>query len=231
MEVVRVSHDPVRRRAIFGDISKTPVLTHEIWQELLLRLGQAHHRLVTRNGLLTQQPLKSAIRSPADSHSIALKQGDIFKPAIKHRSTFDLTTIQNVLDGPVQSVPPEPVRKLEQVAKEVEGKAAAQIQDAKKEVMGRFEGMPVGHAVMEETMGWLGMIYTWAGEEWSRRNVETVMPDTMVIVWIIDSKFGVTTIGEESSTCTDDTSLCDNGSCFVGRRYIWPCPTGITGDN
>lgn len=184
MELLRILHDPVRRKAIFSDISKTPPLTHELWQELLLYLGRANFIIVTRGGSRPLSTSSAPRAAPApDPRAIPIKQGDIFRPVVKKPSSFGLSS----LDGPVRTaVPSEPVLRINHKAQEVEIKAVGQAKQIQGEVTKRIEANPTGHQVLGEAEGWLDAIYGWMGIEWARRNVERALPDQGVIRLLIE---------------------------------------------
>jgi hypothetical protein len=184
MELLRISHDPVRRETIFSDISKTP-LTHEIWTELLLHLGRVNHNLVTRGGSrpLTTSAVPQAVKPP-DPRAIPIKQADIFRPVVKKPTTFGLS----LLDGPVvRAVPPEPVMRATQATMQIEGKAVEKAKKLQSEVVGRIEATPTGHTALGEAAGWIDAVYGWVGGEWARRSVERSLPDPDVFRLIVDS--------------------------------------------
>ena len=180
MELLRVAHDPIRRQAIFIDISKTPSLIHEIWQELLLHLGRANYKLVTRGGSrpLIASSVPQTTAQP-DPRAIPIKQADIFRPVAQKPLTFGLS----LLDGPVRAKPPQPVIK----ATEKTLRAVNEIKQVQGQVLERIESTPTGHTVLIEATGRLDIIYGWAAEEWARSSVERSLPDQDLVRHIIDS--------------------------------------------
>ncbi|ORX40202.1 nucleoporin protein Ndc1-Nup [Kockovaella imperatae] len=188
MELVRISRDSARRKAIFADISKQPVLTHELWQALLLHLGSAHQTLSIRGGSTASSTAPAVQPRPIrDSHTIALKSADIFRPAVKQRSTI-ASTLQHVLDGPPQNHPAasQAVVRAEEIAKAMEAKAVGQVKGATEQVIGRIEGTQVGAQVITEARGWLDGMNDWAGRVWADRQVTAALPEISKTLWIID---------------------------------------------
>ena len=209
MELLRFSHDSRRRKAIFEDISSRPVLIHQLWEHLLLQLGSAHQTLSFRGGLmLSAAPVARARRPPpADSHSIALKSGDIFRPIAQKRSPFS-SVMQNVLDsssptGAVRTPPQvlaKPIMQAENALKQVEDEAVlkitgaretavAQAKDVQEKLTGRIEATQIGEKVLGEAKSVLDGIYSWIGREWAVRQADGSLPDTTIICWIIDSEY------------------------------------------
>ena len=190
MELLRISHDPARRKTIFADISKQPVLTHELWQSLLLHLGAAHQALSTRGGLGPRPAAPAAPSRPIqDSHTIALKSGDIFRPVVQKRSPFS-SVVQHVLDGPPQQNPAiaQAVVRTEEAVRKAETVALGQIKGRTEQVIGRIEGTEVGQQVFNEARGWLDGMNDWSGREWAVRQVDGAVPDPTKIRWIVDSE-------------------------------------------
>lgn len=184
MELARIVHDPVRRKAMFSDISKTTPLTHDIWQQLLLHLGRANYKSVTRGGSrpLASPTAQQTVKTP-DPRAIPIRQAEIFRPVIKKASSYGLS----LLDGPTQAVPPEPVLKLSQRAMHIEGVAIERAKQLQHQVVGRIEATPTGHTVLDETQGWIDASHAWAGMEWARRNVQRALPDPDATRLIVES--------------------------------------------
>ena len=185
MELRRIVHTPARRKAIFTDLSKTPPMIYELWQELLLHLGEIHLRLASRNGV--PRPLVTA-SGPRIAHpnAIPIRSGDIFRPVIRSKSGLALT-LQSLLDGPVQPLP-HPVARVQQATKAITSQAVAQVGHVQKEAVERLESTPTGHLVIEEAKGFLADIYGWYGAEWACRRVSAAISDYSVIPLIIDSE-------------------------------------------
>lgn len=187
MELLRVSHLPNRRKAIFTDISKTPTLTAELWQELLVHLGRIHHNLVTRGGYRIASASSAARPSSApDPRSIPVRSADIFRPATKPQSSLQLA-LKNVLDGPVRA-PPQPVLKVQQLGRMAQVEAGKKAEEVQKQVMGRIEATPVGATVLSEAKGWNKAMWSWVGEQWVTRTVQRSLPEVLLAKRIIESK-------------------------------------------
>ncbi|WWD18367.1 hypothetical protein CI109_102817 [Kwoniella shandongensis] len=182
MELLRNVHIPLRRKALFDDISKSPTLTTELWQELLLQLGRVHSTLVSRgapSSSSTASRPATARPSAPDPRAIPVRQGDIFRPITKQRSTFGLKA---VLDGPIRSAPPEPVVKVTQAG----ALAVKRVEAVQDQVMGRIEATPVGGAIVGEAKGLRKGVYDWAGKEWAKRNMRIALADMLIAQRIIE---------------------------------------------
>lgn len=192
MELLRVAHDYSRRSHIFDEPSALPsartVLVHEIWQELLIQFGKSYKTLTTRGGTL-RAPIASAPVKPSapDPRAIQVKQADVFRPVTKQQSAIG-SVLQNVLDGPVRPTPPS-VLNAEQKVVAVESKALKQVEGVAREAVKRLEGYEQGRVVVNDTKGIVERVYLWSGKEWARRNVQTSIPDQMIVIWLIDSEF------------------------------------------
>ena len=187
MELVRVAHDPSRRRAIFSDVSRSPVLVVEVYQSLLLMLGTTYKTLATRGGYSTPVTVLPKRTAASDPHMISLKSGDVFKPVPRSKSSFGLT-LQHVLDGPIKATPPRPVVNAEIMAKKVEDNALIRARAVTSQVAGRIEGNPVGATVIRETKDWLNGVNSWAGRHWVSRQVDVSLPDTDILRWTVDGQ-------------------------------------------
>ncbi|WVQ96832.1 hypothetical protein IAU59_003939 [Kwoniella sp. CBS 9459] len=164
MELLRVSHIPAKRKIIFEDISKSPLVL-ELWQALLLQLGQVYSNLsgAPSSSAAASAPLKS---SAPDPRAIPIKQGDIFRPISKQKSGYNLSS---VLDGPIRSVPPEPVAKVSELG----AVAVKRAEEVQGQVLGKIQATPVGGAVLSEAKGYRASVEGWMGKEWARRGLRT----------------------------------------------------------
>lgn len=196
MEMLRVAHEPARRKAIFADVSNyasSPVLTHVLWQELLLVLGRTNHRLSTRAGRSSASGPAPAARPVQDARSITVKQGDIFRPVQKKKSSYGLSLLQNAVDGPIRAAPPQPVLKIEEAAGKAQIKAIEGAKGVQQSIVARIEGIEGAGEVIGKAKGswqsWRDSTYAWEGGEWARRNVDLYIPNREIASWIIDSEF------------------------------------------
>ena len=187
MELLRVSHTPARRQAIFSDISQKGSMTSELFQQLLLHLGRQYAQLATRGLPASTVSAAPPIKSVADSHSIAVKSGDVFKPIVRSKSGLSVA-LKTVLDGPIRPAPPAPVLKAQVLSKEMSTKAVARIEGSSKEVLGRIEATPTGHAVVGEAKRFGEAVYTWGGKEWARRRVDAALPEPVVLQRLIEGR-------------------------------------------
>jgi nucleoporin NDC1 len=188
MELLRVAHIPARRQAIFTDISKTPTLTTELWQELLIQLGHIRHTTVTRGGSLVASaaPTSSSARRAPDARTIPVRSADIFRPASKPPSTLQ-TALKTVLDGPIRA-PPQPVLKVQQLGRMAQEEAGKKVEEVQQQVLGRIEAIPVGATVLSEAKGWNQALWSWVGREWARRSIQRSLPEIVLAQRIIEGK-------------------------------------------
>ncbi|KAK8858480.1 hypothetical protein IAR55_002707 [Kwoniella newhampshirensis] len=194
MELLRNVHVPLRRKALFDDISKSPTLTTELWQELLLQLGRVHSTLVSRGAPSSTAARPAASRPSApDPRAIPIRQGEIFRPLTKQRSTFGLKA---VLDGPIRTAPPESVVKASQVG----AMAVKRVEEVQGQVMGRIEATPVGGAIVSEAAGLKKSAHDWAGKEWAKRNIQLALGDMLIAQRIIEviTTLAVASIDEDT---------------------------------
>ncbi|WWC88802.1 uncharacterized protein L201_003715 [Kwoniella dendrophila CBS 6074] len=192
MELLRISNIPAQRKVFFSDIANTPNLTTELWQALLLQLGQINAQLVSI------PPSANSTAAPArpsapDPRSIAVKQGDIFRPIAKKQSTYGL---KGVLDGPIRSVPPEPVAKVAQVG----NLALQKAEQVQGQVVGKIEATPIGESVLGEARGYKQSIHDWMGKEWAIRGLNANASDWLLGQRIIEvvTIFAVSSIEEDT---------------------------------
>ncbi|WVF69334.1 hypothetical protein IAT40_004110 [Kwoniella sp. CBS 6097] len=164
MELLRVSHIPAKRKIIFEDISKAP-LALELWQALLLQLGQVHSNL-SGGSVSSAAPSAPVKSSSPDPRAIPIRQGDIFRPIVKQKSGYNLSS---VLDGPIRSVPPEPVAKVSELG----AVAVKRAEEVQGQVIGKIQATPVGGAVLSEAKGYRASIEGWMGKEWARRGLRS----------------------------------------------------------
>nr|XP_019012623.1 uncharacterized protein I206_02118 [Kwoniella pini CBS 10737]OCF51404.1 hypothetical protein I206_02118 [Kwoniella pini CBS 10737] len=194
MELLRISHIPAHRAAFFSDISKSPNLTTELWQELLLQLGRVNSKLsappVTASSGTTPPPAKPAVPDP---RAIPIKQGDIFRPIAKKQSTYGL---KEILDGPVGQAPPEPVAKVAQVGTLAIKKA----EEVQTQVVGRIEATQIGGTVLGEARGWRQGLYDWLGKEWAIRGLRGNAADWILAQRIIEIITTLTLASVEEDT-------------------------------
>nr|XP_018262516.1 uncharacterized protein I303_05533 [Kwoniella dejecticola CBS 10117]OBR84674.1 hypothetical protein I303_05533 [Kwoniella dejecticola CBS 10117] len=194
MELLRISHVPAHRKALFSDISNSPNLTTELWQELLLQLGRINSRLSaplpTASTGTAPPPAKPAVPNP---RAIPIKQGDIFKPIAKKQSTYGL---KEILDGPVGQAPPEPVAKVAQVGTLAIKKA----EEVQNHVVGRIEATPIGGNVLSEARGWRQGLYDWLGREWAIRGLRSNARDWLLAQRIIEimTTFALASVEEDT---------------------------------
>lgn len=187
MELLRVISIPRCRKIFFDDISKSPSLISQLCQELLLQFGNVHHVLVSRGATSKPQSSQSSpvasstISTTADERKIPVRQADIFRPLAKPKSTINL---KSVLDGPIQASTPSPVVKLTQAGT----LAMKHVESVQDQVVGRIEGNPVGDAIVSEAKGARKNVNEWAGKEWGRRSVRSVLGEVLVAQRVIESE-------------------------------------------
>ncbi len=189
MELLRVSNNQTRRRALFDSVSKgqPPVLA--IWEDLLLQLGRAHQTLISRGGSRTASSAPASRPAPVqDSHTVQVRQANIFRPAAAPKTSGLSATIQSALEGPVQAAPPAIIGKAQELALDVKGKAEVKAVEWREEVVERVGKTEVGGTVIKEAKGvWAGL-GAWIGSEWAYRTVRTSIPEATVIERILDSE-------------------------------------------
>lgn len=187
MELLRVVSIPRHRKIFFDDISKSPSLISQLCQELLLQFGKVHNVLVNRGVTIQPQNTKSSpvaasgISTAHDERKISIRQADIFRPLAKPKSTFNL---KSILDGPIQATAPSPVVKLGQAGT----LAIKHVESVQDRVVGRIEGNPVGGAIVNEAKGARKGVNEWAGKEWGRRSVRSVLGEVLVAQRVIESE-------------------------------------------
>ncbi|WRT67649.1 uncharacterized protein IL334_004621 [Kwoniella shivajii] len=181
MELLRISHIPSHRKALFSDVSKSPNLIIELWQELLLQLGQVNVSLSSAIPSQDSPPTSSTPSRPnaPDPRSIPIRQADIFRPITKKQSTYGL---KEVLDGPIKSIPPAPIAK----ATEVTNLAVSKIEQVQSQVVGKIETTPIGETVLKETRGWKKGFYEWIGQDWAKRGLKNNAKDWLLAQRIIE---------------------------------------------
>ncbi|KIR29716.1 hypothetical protein I309_01201 [Cryptococcus deuterogattii LA55] len=185
MELLRVISIPRCRKIFFDDISKSPSLISQLCQELLLQFGNVHHVLVSRGATSKPQSSQSSpvasstISTTADERKIPVRQADIFRPLAKPKSTINL---KSILDGPIQASTPSPVVKLTQAGT----LAIKHVESVQDQVVGRIEGNPVGDAIVSEAKGARKNVNEWAGKEWGRRSVRSVLGEVLVAQRVIE---------------------------------------------
>ncbi|ODN95784.1 hypothetical protein L198_04402 [Cryptococcus wingfieldii CBS 7118] len=181
MELLRVAHIPASRKALFDNISRSPIPVLALWQDLLLHFGTVHHTLITRGSI--SRPLTPAQPStPSSAHAIPIKQGDIFRPQPKAKSSsFNLKA---AFDGPIRpSAPPPAV--AENISK-VGDLAKKRIGEAQGMALGRIEATGVGASFVGEARVARRDVHEWAGREWARRSVRVVLGDAVIVQRVID---------------------------------------------
>ncbi|OXB37300.1 hypothetical protein LQV05_003651 [Cryptococcus neoformans] len=179
MELLRVVSIPRHRKIFFDDISKSPSLISQLCQELLLQFGKVHNVLINRGVTVEPQSTRSSpvaasvISTAHDERKIPVRQADIFRPLTKPKSTFNL---KNILDGPIQATPPSSVVKLGQAGT----LAMKHVESVQDRVVAQIEGNPFGGAIVNEAKGTRKGVNEWAGKEWGRRSVRSVLGDVLV---------------------------------------------------
>ncbi|WWD04733.1 hypothetical protein V865_002804 [Kwoniella europaea PYCC6329] len=191
MELLRISHIPSHRKIFFSDISTSPNLIVELWQELLLQLGSVNSKLSSSS---TPVPRSSVPAKPSvpDPRAIPIKQGDIFRPIAKKQSTYGL---KEILDGPIRSTPPAP----EPIAK-VGNLAIQKVEQVQSQVVHRIEATPIGTTALGEVRSYRQGAYDWMGKEWARRNIRLSAGDWILAQRIIEimTTFAVASIEEDT---------------------------------
>lgn len=188
VELQRVAHNQQRRKDMFADTSK-PALIHDIFRALLLGLGDSYATLATKGrkptAASTAVGVGSAPAPQADTHTIALKTGDIFKPAKKPAGLQGM--VASVLEGKPQPTP-QPVRAA------VEGVHRAELLVAKKveEDVPLVEKWAAGVPFLGPVLGGVkllrGGFSAWAGAEWARRSVFAAVPEPDRLARLVDSE-------------------------------------------
>jgi hypothetical protein len=223
MELLRIVHVQEKRKIIFADTATNSQsdLTTAIWQELLIHLGRINQSITTRGGTRSlSRPVPSTARQPtSDTRAIPLQSGAIFRPAIKQVSGIQ-SMFKNVLDGPIQPVPPQIATK----AKQIEGIVEKQTEKAAQGALEWVERKPVSGPVLKNSASWLdSRVWSQIGREWARRNVALCLGDMVLAQRIIESELSV-----RFSSAELTTSLRGTVRRFVGRGYIRSrpaCPT------
>jgi len=229
MELLRIVHIQDRRKVIFADTATNsqPDLTTAIWQELLIHLGRINQSITTRGGTRSlSRPITSAARpTTSDTRAIPLQSGAIFRPAIKQGSGIQ-SMFKNVLDGPIQPVPPQIANK----AKQIEDIVEKQTEKAAQGALEWVERKPVSGPVLKNSATWLdSRVWSQLGREWARRNVVLCLGDMVLAQRIIESTSAVRLSSAELTT-----SLCGTICSIVGGGYIRSrpaCPTSDIGGN
>lgn len=229
MELLRIAHNESRRKAIFSDVATSPFLVLEIWQELLLIVGRAHYALATRH--MVDGSGERAVRTTAqpsqpDPRQIALKQGDIFRPAQKPKSAVT-SVLQTVLDGPASASPPAAVLQAMRSAADLKAKAIKEADGVQAQVMGRIEAMPVGSRVASQAKGMSQGISGLVGRSWAQRKVRLVVPNLTPAKRAVDREHNTGAIAAIKLTFVSLRCPRRRG---VGRGHVRQCATGASRD-
>jgi len=185
MELQRVARSPQRRAAIFADTSK-PALVHELWKQLLIQLGNTHATLVARGTTPKPAAAKAAPALAApDSHSIALKTADIFRPAPK--KTGLQKVVGQVLEGTPQPTP-APVLAMAESARRAEADLLRRAEPRVQAAEAWAAGTPVIGQVVATAKLVRGGFSHWAGAEWTRRNVAAAIPEQDRLERLVDGE-------------------------------------------
>lgn len=192
MELLRIVHIQDKRRTLFSDTptNSQPDLTTAVWQELLIHLGRINQQITTRGGTRSaSRPIASSTRPVrSDTRAIPLQSGAIFRPAIKQGSGLQ-SVFKNVLDGPIQPIPPQIVNKAQQIEDIVEKRTEKAAQGALEWV----ERKPVSGPVLKNSTTWLdSRVWSQLGREWARRNVALCLGDMVLAKRIIERESGAT---------------------------------------
>lgn len=184
LELQRATRSQSRRKELFADTSK-PAMVHELFRALLLTVGDSYSTLDTKG----RKPSASApnpIRAPEpDSHSIALKTGDIFKPVPKAGGIK--AVVASVLEGKPQPTP-EPVRLAVDRVHRAEALVARKVEEDVPLVEKWAASMPFLGPVISASKLARGGFLKWAGSEWSRRAVFAAVPEADRLARLVDSK-------------------------------------------
>lgn len=66
--------------------------------------------------------------------------------------------------------------------------AIKHVESVQDRVVGRIEGNPVGGAIVSEAKGARKGVNEWAGKEWGRRSVRSVLGEVLVAQRVIESE-------------------------------------------
>lgn len=184
VEMRRLAHSKARRAAIFADTSK-PALTHELWRALLLQLGESYSTLANRGDAPKAKQAAAPVAAEPDAHSIALKTGDIFRPAPKR--TGIQAIVGTVLEGAPQPTP-APVLAVAESARRAEANLFKSVEAPAHAAEEWATGTPVLGPLVSATKLVTGGYAHWAGAEWARRNVFAAVPEFDRLAGLIDSE-------------------------------------------
>lgn len=184
IELQRVAHSEKRRKDMFADTSK-PALTHDVFRALLLCLGDTYAVLAAKGRKATPSAAAPPLAPPPDSHTIALKTGDIFKPTKKPSGLQGM--VASVLKGRPQPTP-EPVRLAVDRVHRAEALVARKVEEEVPVVEKWAASVPFLGPVVGTVKLLRGGFASWAGAEWSRRAVFAAVPEPDRLARLVDSE-------------------------------------------
>jgi hypothetical protein len=194
MELADAARSSARRKAVYGDVSnRNPTLWVDMWQTIMLHLGESHRVLLTRNG----RTIPAAIIQPAapsaqpKAHAIQIKQDDIFRPAARaaaaappNKGVAYLQTVISLatsIGNSISSSLSPLARKAPVVVPKQVDDAVAKIQAAKPAVQSEVQHV---REKLEQRLTAFnrakGFIKSASGAEWAYREVDFVMPNRHV---------------------------------------------------
>ncbi|KAL1408319.1 hypothetical protein Q8F55_005125 [Vanrija albida] len=183
IELQRLAHNKTQRTALFADVAR-PAQVHLIWRALLVELGQQYQVLANRGSAPKAKP-KAQNQAPAqpDAHSVAIKTGDIFKPAPKRTGLKAI--VGTVLEGNARPTP-APVLAAAHSVERAEAVVAKRVEKPIHEAEEWAVAAPFIGPVLRAGKLVNGGFSAWAAKEWAHRSVDAAVPDLDVLARIVD---------------------------------------------
>ncbi|GMK57371.1 hypothetical protein CspeluHIS016_0402050 [Cutaneotrichosporon spelunceum] len=181
IELQRVAHTVKRRKEIFADTSR-PALVHDLFRAILLILGDSYTTLAAK-GRKSTSPTTAPARPVQDSHSMAVKSADIFRPVSKPGALEGF--VSTVLKGKPAPTP-EPVRTALKRAHEAEVAVAKKVEADAPALERAVDRTPFLGPVIAVIKLVRGGFNDWAGREWSRRSVAAAVPEPDRLERLVD---------------------------------------------
>lgn len=191
IELQRLSHNTGQRTAIFADVAR-PAQIHLIFKVLLIQLGKNYEVLVNRGAAPKAKP-KAQVHAPAapDAHSVAIKTGDIFKPAPKRTGLKAI--VGTVLEGTARPTP-APVLAAAHAVENAEAAVVKRVEKPIHEAEEWAVAAPFIGPIIRAGKLANGGFTAWVGKEWAHRSVAAAVPDLDVLARIVDSELPIPTL-------------------------------------
>ncbi|WOO77694.1 uncharacterized protein LOC62_01G001257 [Vanrija pseudolonga] len=184
IELQRLAHNKAQRTAIFADVAR-PAQIHLIFKVLLIQLGKNYEVLANR-GAAPKAKAKAQVHAPSapDAHSVAIKTGDIFKPAPKRTGLKAI--VGTVLEGTARPTP-APVLAAAHAVENAEVAVVKRVEKPIHEAEEWAVAAPFIGPIIRAGKLANGGFTAWVGKEWASRSVAAAVPDLDVLARIVDT--------------------------------------------